>query len=72
MSNFAIEIFDDESPKCLFYTVKLDGQDHSETEKFFAKYYQIEKFKTYTEELANFLSRTIGIKRGAINDFFRD
>lgn len=34
MSNFVLEIFDDESPKYQFYTVRLDGDEFSETDNF--------------------------------------
>ncbi|SNV32738.1 Uncharacterised protein [Chryseobacterium taklimakanense] len=69
MSNFALEIFDDESPKCQFYTVKLDGEELSETDKFFEKHYETDRLKTYVQQLSVFISDTIGTKRGAINDF---
>lgn len=72
MANFALQIFDDESPKCMFYTVLVQGEEVSETDLFFAKYFKNEKFKNEAMELATFLSSTIGAKRGAINDFFRE
>lgn len=72
MSNFALEIFDDESPKCQFYTVKLDGEELSETDKFFEKHYETDRLKPYVQQLSVFISDTIGTKRGAINDFFRE
>ena len=71
MANFALEIFDDEGTQCLFYTVKWEGEDVSETEQFFEKYYNAPEFRLYTEELAKFISLSIGEKYGAINDFFR-
>lgn len=72
MSNFALEIFDDESPKCMFYTVKLDGEDVSETDLFFEKFFNDPETKQPAMDLATFISDTIGTKRGAINVYFRN
>ena len=71
MANFALEIFDDECTKCIFYTVKWEYEDISETEKFFEKYYNDPEFKEFAEELAVFINKSIGYKYGAIDDFFR-
>lgn len=72
MANFALEIFDDESPKCMFYTVLVEGEELSETDLFFKRFFEDEHFKSEAMELATFLSVTIGTKRGALNDFFRE
>lgn len=72
MTNFALEIFDDESPKCMFYTVMVEGEELSETDLFFQRFFKDDKFKNEAKELAAFLSITIGTKRGALNDFFRE
>ena len=72
MSSFALEIFDDEGSKCVFYSVMIDGEEISETEKFFNKFFNMPTMKNYAMELASFLTKTIGDKRGAINAFFRD
>lgn len=72
MSNFALEIFDDEGSKCLLYTVVMDGEERSEAEKFFNKFYHSPQFKEYSQELARFLTHTISEKNGAINEYFRD
>jgi|SRR5690554_3440374 hypothetical protein len=72
MSNFVLEIFDDESPKCQFYTVRLDGDELSETDKFLDKFNRDEHLKPYVQQLVSFIFDTIGIRNGAINDFFRE
>ncbi|KQM36465.1 hypothetical protein [Chryseobacterium sp. Leaf201] len=72
MSNFALEIFDDEGSKCIFYTVLIDGEEKSEVEKFFIKFYNIPEMKMYASELARFLTNTIGEKKGAIDAYFRE
>ncbi len=71
MANFAIEIFDDEGSKCVFYTVKWEGEAVSEAEKFFTKYYNIPQFRSFTEELAKFINLSIAEKYGALDGFFR-
>ncbi|WP_312818363.1 hypothetical protein [Kaistella carnis] len=45
MANFALEIFDDESPKCMFYTVVVDGEELSETDLFFKRFFENEDYK---------------------------
>ncbi|MDN3606918.1 hypothetical protein [Kaistella yonginensis] len=72
MANFALEIFDDESPKCMFYTVMVEDEELSETDLFFKRFFEDSRFKENVMELAAFLSITIGTKRGALNDFFRE
>lgn len=72
MANFALEIFDDESPKCIFYTVMVEGEELSETDLFFKRFFEDDQFKENAMELATFLSVTIGTKRGALNEFFRE
>ncbi len=72
MANFALEIFDDESPKCMLYTVMVEDEELSETDLFFKRFFEDAQFKESAMELATFLSVTIGTKRGALNDFFRE
>lgn len=72
MANFALEIFDDESPKCMFYTVMVEGEELSETDLFFKRFFEDSQYKSEAMELATFLSSVIGTKRGALNDFFRE
>lgn len=55
MSNFVLEIFDDESPKCQFYTVRLDGDELSETDKFLDKFNREEHLKPYVQQLVSFI-----------------
>lgn len=71
MSNFVLEIFDDEGAKCSFYTVKILDESSSETEKFFDKFIQDKRLKPYVEEMANLLDIVIGEKHGAREEFFR-
>ena len=71
MNIFALEKFDDEGRRCTFYTVRWAEGEQSETEKFFEKYFADERFKSATQELADFISRKIGDEVGAMKCFFK-
>lgn len=53
MNTFVIEIWDDECPKCTFYTVRLEEprSAQNETDKFFLKYETQEEYKEEINEL---------------------
>jgi hypothetical protein len=68
VSRFELEIWDDESEKVTFYTVKWEGAEFSETDKFFDKYQKINK--SATQELLSLLVKAIGTDHGAIESFF--
>ena len=68
MSTFELEIWDEKCEKVIFYTVKWQDAEDSETDKFFFKYE-----KTHIEalkELNILLLDTIGTDHGAIDEFF--
>jgi hypothetical protein len=65
MNNFDIEIWDDEGLKCTFYTVRLEDEELSETDKFFDKYDNIDIYKSSIQELSAFILITIGDDHGA-------
>lgn len=69
MSNFTLEIFDDESPKCSFYTVRYIDAEFSETEQFILKFREDEKLKPSLIELMNLVVLAIGKKYGAKDAF---
>lgn len=71
MNTFALEIFDDQGQVCSFYTVRWEGADLSETDKFFVKYENDSTFQRPLQELAKFISNKIGDEMGALEDFFR-
>lgn len=71
MSNFTLEIFDDESPKCSFYTVRYLDAEFSETERFILKFREDERLKPSLMELMNLIVLAIGGKYGARDEFFR-
>lgn len=68
MSTFELEVWDDESERVTFYTVRWEGASSSETDKFFDKYIKIEA--RATQELLSLILDTIGTDYGAIDDFF--
>ena len=70
MNNFVLEIWDDEGRKCAFYTVRWEGAASNETDKFFTKYNEIEKYKLPVQQLLSFILDSIGDDHGAINDLF--
>ncbi len=70
MNSFSLEIWDDEGIKTTFYTVKWDDCDESETDKFFKKFFNMEAYKSATQELLGFLVHVIGLDYGAKDEFF--
>lgn len=68
MSTFELEIWDDESGKVTFYTVRWSDAEVSETDRFFEKHRRIAK--RATQELLSFLLDVIGTDHGAIDAFF--
>jgi hypothetical protein len=71
MNIFALEIFDDQGKACTFYTVRWEGAEFSETDKFFQKYEKDTNFQRPMQELAKFISKKIGDEMGALDYFFR-
>lgn len=69
MNSFELNIWDDEGERCTFYTVQWDGEDYSETDKFFLKFEQSEH-KEELQVLLRYLTESIGNKYGADKNFF--
>lgn len=70
MNTFTLQIWDDESSKCTFYTVRWEDAGQNETDKFFNKYYAIDELKTAVQLLMSFLIDSIGEEYGAIDALF--
>lgn len=70
MNNFALEIWDNDCPKCIFYTVRWNDAVANETDKFFNKYYAIEKHRQSVQLLLSFIIDSIGGDHGAIDSLF--
>lgn len=70
VNTFGVELWDDESEKCTFYTVRWEDAKENETDKFFNKHYSIPALKQATQELLSFVLDSIGEIYGAIAPFF--
>lgn len=65
-----MEIWENEGDRCTFYTVRKEGSSTTETDKFFAKYYAIEKWKPQVQQLLSFVLDSIGEDHGTIDLLF--
>lgn len=72
MNTFVIEKFSDEASKCVFYSVRWDDQEISETQKFIEKFEGDEYLNEALGQLAKFIQVVIGEEHGALKDFFRN
>ena len=70
MNIFALEVWDDESSKCTFYTVRWEDAEETETDKFFNKYDADTELKKSTQELLSFILDSIGEDHGATDALF--
>jgi hypothetical protein len=67
---FALEVWDDESTRCTFYSVRWEDADENETDKFFNKYDAIPALRVSTQQLLSFILDSIGEDHGAIDALF--
>lgn len=65
-----MEVWDDESTKCTFYTVRWDGVAISETDKFFKRFNADPAYQLATQQLLSFIIDSIGEDHGAIDSLF--
>jgi hypothetical protein len=70
MNTFELEIWDDESEYVTFYTVRWEGAETSETDKFFSRMKGLPDMQQPLHELANLISEVIGNHHGAHEAFF--
>lgn len=70
MNNFGLEIWDDESRLVTFYTIRVDGNEFSETDKFLRKYQNDPKYRDALEQLLSLLLDVMGEQQGAHPAFF--
>lgn len=72
MSNFAVELFNGDGSVCKFYTVRYIDSDNddnlSETDKFFDKFFNVERFKQNIFDIVELIDY-IGNKGANINLF---
>lgn len=71
MNIFELEIFDDEGSACTIYSVKWEGAEMNEAEKFFCRFEEKKnKFHEESNKLLWMVIEVIGNRYGAIDDFF--
>lgn len=70
MNTFALEVWDNEGKKCMFYTVHWEDVKENETDKFFNKYNAIPELKLATQQLLSFVLDSLGDDHGAIDALF--
>ena len=70
MNTFALEVWDNESSKCTFYSVRWVDTENNETDKFFNKYDSLPQWKGATQLLLSFILDSIGEDHGAIDALF--
>ena len=70
MNTFALELWDDQAKKCIFYTVRWEESKESETDKFFNKYDARPEYKLANQQLLSFILDSIGDDYGAIDELF--
>lgn len=71
MNNFNLEVYWSKGVVCTFYTVRWNGEDTDETNKFFERFLKDDSTSIYAEELLYLLFEKIGNEVGARNEFFR-
>ncbi len=70
MNNFALEIWDDESSRVTFYTVRQEDAEFTEMEKFIQKFEGHPRLGQQLEEIIALLLDVMGERRGALPDYF--
>lgn len=69
MNIFELKIWDDERRLCTFYTVQYDGDDVSETDRFFL-HLEHSEYHLAVNELLTYVLEVIGDNHGARSYFF--
>lgn len=69
MKNFVLEIFDDEFERVTYYTVRWDGAEETETNKFVLRFANSEDFRPFYQQIAALLV-DIGTRKGARKHYF--
>ncbi|MBL7798489.1 MAG: hypothetical protein JNJ90_18485 [Saprospiraceae bacterium] len=70
MNTFALEIWDDESTLVTFYTVRMEDNDLSETDKFMLKFKGDAQYGSALQEMVSLLLEVMGEEQGAHPAFF--
>lgn len=70
MNNFALEIWDDESSLVTFFTIRMEGAELTEMEKFLKKFENDQEHSDELNEIVTLLLDYMGEERGAIIELF--
>lgn len=70
MNTFVLEIWDDESERVSFYSVRWEDTELSEMDKFLIRMKSISAVKRPLQELLNLILNVIGDTYGASEEFF--
>jgi len=65
MASFTLEIWDDSSRLVTFYTIRRDGEEDTETDKFLMQYHRHPRYGAVLQELLTLLFQDIGDRFGA-------
>lgn len=70
MNSFALKIWDDETTHVTFYTIHREGDEFSETDKFYLKFRDNPDYKEHLQQLTSLLFNVMGEEHGANKNFF--
>lgn len=70
MISFALEIWNDETERVTFYSVRTDDADYSEMDNFILRMRQNSEMKEPLQKLLQLITEVIGNTYGAIDAFF--
>ena len=70
MNSFTLEIWDDEGEACTFYTVRKEGHDLNETDKFLERFEYDDNYKDAVRSLLSLVLEVIGDDYGALDKLF--
>jgi hypothetical protein len=70
VSSFAIEVWDDETDKVTFYSVRWEDAEYSEMDKFLLRIGSIPDMKDALQQLIQLITEVIGNTYGAHEAFF--
>jgi hypothetical protein len=66
-----VEIWDDEGKEVTFYTIRKEGAEETETDKFFVRFEKDLRYRAHLQELAAFILDAMGDHLGAREEYFR-
>lgn len=71
MHSFVLEVWDNEGRKSSLYTIRKDGADETETDRFFLRFENDPHHAESAQQIVSFLLEVIADEQGAKEHFFR-